>query len=166
MFQLLPEGAQEVVGFDKNVPAPPGSCNIAPVGLASSQNIPATASTNRQIPAAKKQKLNHSSDDQSAASASDPAKVKQELGVLKPAKVVNWAPEGYYYVKAVSFLPFFCNIIRLIFALALPPQAQAKDEAGRGRSREEGDRTAGERRNRALGRCLRGRSHIDFGGKA
>jgi hypothetical protein len=166
MLQLPLEGAQEIVGYGNNVPAPPGPRNLASVGRTSSQNIPAAASTNRQIPAAKKQKLNHASDDQSAASASEPAKVKQELAVSKQAKVPNWAPEGYYYVKAVSFLPFFCKIIRLIFALALPSQAQAKAKAGRGRRREEGSRAAGQRRNRAFGRCLRGRNHIDFGGKA
>ncbi|KAH8773100.1 hypothetical protein F5882DRAFT_465034 [Hyaloscypha sp. PMI_1271] len=98
---MLPlEGAQEIVGFGNNVPSPPGPRNLASVGRTSSQNIPAAASTNRQTPAAKKQKLNHASDDQSAASASEPAKVKQELAVSKQAKVPNWAPEGYYYVKA------------------------------------------------------------------
>jgi hypothetical protein len=156
MFQLPPEGAQETVGFGKSVPAPPGPRNLPPVGRTSSQNVPVAASTKFQIPAAKKQKLNHASDDQSAASASDSAKIKQELRAPKPAKVPNWAPEGYYYVKSVSFVPFFFKAILLIFALALPPHAQAKDKEGRGRSREEGGRAAGQRRNRALGRCLRG----------
>jgi hypothetical protein len=31
------------------------------------------------------------------------AKVKEEAPVPKRAKEVNWAPDGYHYVKAVGF---------------------------------------------------------------
>jgi hypothetical protein len=59
-------------------------------------------------PAAKKQKLNPAPRAPSLTPAANPAKVKGEPGIPKQAKVSHWAPEGYYYVKAVSFLSPYC----------------------------------------------------------
>ncbi|KAE9382135.1 hypothetical protein N431DRAFT_458673 [Stipitochalara longipes BDJ] len=51
-------------------------------------------------PAAKKQKLNPAPNVQSPASTSKDDIFKQEPDAPKPAKIANWAPEGYYFVKA------------------------------------------------------------------
>lgn len=54
-------------------------------------------------PAAKKQRLDPAPPVYAAAGKP----VKQEPDPPKPAKAVQWAPEGYYYVKAASISIFF-----------------------------------------------------------
>jgi hypothetical protein len=93
-----------LVGFSKKVPAVSSPINNALSGLSSGNLNPSAPNTIENSPAAKKQKLNPAPEVQSLASASQSAEIKRELGTLKPAKVSHWAPVGYYYVKAVSFL--------------------------------------------------------------
>jgi hypothetical protein len=93
-----------LAGFSRKVPAVSSSINNALSALASGNVNPAAPNTTDDSPAAKKQKLNPAPEVQSLASASQSAGVKEEPGSLKPAKVSHWAPVGYYYVKAVSFL--------------------------------------------------------------
>jgi hypothetical protein len=78
-----------------------GSASTPPVpGHAT--NLPAVSNPTDNCPAAKKQKLNPVPSTQSSASALKDNEIKQEPNIPKSAKVSNWAPEGYYFVKAVS----------------------------------------------------------------
>ncbi|PMD32672.1 hypothetical protein L207DRAFT_639947 [Hyaloscypha variabilis F] len=76
-----------------------GSASTPPVpGHAT--NLPAVSNPTDNCPAAKKQKINPVPSTQSSASALKDNEIKQEPNIPKSAKVSNWAPEGYYFVKA------------------------------------------------------------------
>jgi len=65
-------------------------------------------------PATKKQKFDPVSQTPKAqppSASSAPVAIKEEHGIPKKAKLSHWAPEGYYYVKAVSSSLICCTIV-------------------------------------------------------
>jgi len=102
---------EEVTRLKINLEQKEKPLNPQPAGEAEVQQAapPIAAVAAHDEPAAKKRKMSHESEV-TVTLRSAKADIKKEEGVPKKAKQVQWAPEGYYFVKAVRSLsapPYF-----------------------------------------------------------
>lgn len=99
---------EEVMRFKFMLEATQAVSNAASGALISDRELLVDSGNISNAPEAKKQKFNpapQAPKAQPSQPASAPVAIKQEHGVSKQANLPHWAPEGYYYVKAVSSPP-------------------------------------------------------------